>query len=126
MPLAVGSRLGAYEILSPLGAGGMGEVYRARDTKLGRDVAIKILPESFTHDPERVARFRREAQLLASLNHPNIGAIYGLDEAASSQFLVLELVDGESLASRISRGALSLADALSIANDVAHALEAAH
>jgi len=126
MPLETGSSLGPYEILGTLGAGGMGEVYRARDTKLGRDVAIKILPESFTHDPERVARFRREAQLLASLNHPNIGAIYGLDEAAASQFLVLELVDGESLAARIERGALSLADAMSIATDVAHALEAAH
>src|SRR5215468_2931555 len=101
MSLPVGTALGVYEVRGTLGAGGMGEVFRARDTKLGREVAIKILPQSFTHDPERVARFRREAQMLASLNHPNIGAIYGLDEAASVQFLILELVDGESLASRI-------------------------
>src|SRR5207247_5360294 len=93
MGLDTGVRLGADEIVSPLGAGGMGEVYRARDTKLGRDVAIKILPEAFTRDPERVARFQREAQLLAALNHPHIGAIYGLEEAADSQFLVLELIE---------------------------------
>jgi serine/threonine protein kinase len=93
-----GTRLGSYEILAPLGAGGMGEVYKARDTKLGRDVAIKILPEVFVADPERVARFEREAQLLAAINHPNIAAIYGLDDAGPTKFLVLELVDGESLA----------------------------
>src|ERR1700730_15931580 len=98
MPLPVGTRFGLYEILSPLGGGGMGEVYRARDTKLGRDVALKILPESFTHDPERIARFRREAQLLAALNHPHIAQIHGLDEANGSQFIVLELVDGETVA----------------------------
>src|SRR5262249_10107796 len=85
MHLTPGARLGAYEILGALGAGGMGKVYRARDTKLGRNVALKILPESFTHDPERVARFRREAQVLAALNHPHIGAIYGLDEANGQQ-----------------------------------------
>jgi serine/threonine protein kinase len=85
MPLAPATRLGAYEILSALGTGGMGEVYRARDTKLGRDVALKILPDSFTHDPERLARFRREAQVLAALNHPHVAAIYGLEEANSSQ-----------------------------------------
>src|SRR4051812_14084754 len=98
MPLPEGARLGPYEVVAPLGAGGMGEVYRARDSKLGRDIALKILPESFTHDPERVARFRREAQVLASLNHPHIGAIYGIDEADGVQFLVLEFVDGETLA----------------------------
>src|SRR5213079_3011355 len=126
MALTSGRKVGPYEIVAPLGAGGMGEVYRARDTKLGRDVALKLLPPLFTEDADRVARFRREAQLLASLNHPNIGAIYGLDDASSMQFLVLELVDGESLAARIARGPLSLADAMSIATEVALALEAAH
>src|SRR5262252_7899880 len=103
MKLATGTPLGPYEILSALGSGGMGEVYRARDTKLGRDVALKILPDTFTHDPERLARFRREAQVLASLNHPHIAQIYGLEEADGSQFLVLEMVDGESLDKRIAR-----------------------
>jgi eukaryotic-like serine/threonine-protein kinase len=126
MALAAGARLGAYEILSALGAGGMGEVYRARDTKLGRDVALKILPDAFTHDPERLARFRREAQVLASLNHPHIGPIYGLDEANGTQFLVLELVDGENLADRIRRGRLPVDEALPIARQIAEALEAAH
>src|SRR5437870_3060773 len=100
MSVSPGSRLGPYEVLAQLGAGGMGEVYRAKDTKLGREVALKILPPVFTADPDRIARFRREAQVLASLNHPHIGAIYGLDEANGSQFLVLELVDGESLDKR--------------------------
>src|ERR1700737_449399 len=122
MSVAPGARLGVYEIVAPLGAGGMGEVYRAHDTKLGREVALKILPDSFTHDPERVARFRREAQVLASLNHPHIGAIYGLDEANGQQFLVLELVDGESLADRIKRGALPVNEALPIARQIAEAL----
>src|SRR5258708_10394600 len=103
MALSAGTRLGPYEILSALGAGGMGEVYRARDMKLGRDVALKILPDTFTHDAERLARFRREAQVLASLNHPHIGAIYGLDDANGQQFLVLELVDRESFDRRIAR-----------------------
>jgi serine/threonine protein kinase len=94
MSLSVGTRLGAYEIVAALGAGGMGEVYRAKDTKLGRDIALKILPVSFTNDPERVARFRREAQVLASLNHAHIAQIHGLEEANGTQFLVLELVDG--------------------------------
>ncbi len=106
MALNVGTRLGAYEIVSAIGAGGMGEVYRAHDTKLGRDVALKILPESFVHDPDRVARFRREAQVLASLNHPHIAAIYGLEEANGSQFLILELVEGETLAKRLKAGPL--------------------
>src|ERR1700730_1098874 len=102
MTLAAGTPLGPYEILTLIGAGGMGEVYRARDTKLGRDVALKILPSEFTHDPDRVARFKREAQVLASLNHPHIAAIYGLEAATGSQFLVLELVDGDTLAQRIA------------------------
>jgi hypothetical protein len=135
MSVAPGTKLGAYEIVGPLGAGGMGEVYRARDTKLGREVALKLLPQSFTHDSERVARFRREAQVLASLNHPHIAAIYGVDEASHPdaainadviQFLVLELVDGETLAHRIGRGALPLDEALALAKQVAEALEAAH
>ena len=91
MPIGVGARLGSYEVVAALGSGGMGQVYRAHDTKLGRDVALKILPESFVHDPDRVARFRREAQVLASLNNPHIAAIYGLEEAHGAQFLVLEL-----------------------------------
>jgi serine/threonine protein kinase len=104
MPLTSGTRLGSYEIKSSLGAGGMGEVYRARDTKLGRDVAIKIVSDGFGHDPERLARFQREAHLLASLNHPHIAAIYGLEEGNGSQFLVLELVEGETLAERLKSG----------------------
>ncbi len=126
MSLSAGTRLGPYEILSPLGAGGMGEVYRARDTKLGRDIALKVLPATFTDDPERLARFRREAQVLASLNHPHIGAIYGLDEANGTQFLVLELVDGESLDKRIARGPIPVDEALAIARQITEALEAAH
>jgi eukaryotic-like serine/threonine-protein kinase len=126
MPLPVGTRIGQYDVLAKLGAGGMGEVYRARDTKLGRDVALKVLPESFTHDPERVARFRREAQLLASLNHPHIAGIYGLEQIDGYDFLVLELVDGETLAERLRRGALPVVEALSVAREVAGALEAAH
>jgi serine/threonine protein kinase len=126
MALSSGTRLGAYEIVSLLGKGGMGEVYRAKDTKLGRDVALKILPDAFTNDPERLARFRREAQVLASLNHPHIGAIYGLDEANATQFLVLELVDGESLDRRIALGPIPVDEALVIAKQIAEALEAAH
>jgi serine/threonine protein kinase len=125
-PLTKGTRFGPYEILNALGAGGMGEVYRAKDTKLGRDVALKILPVAFTADAERLARFRREAQVLASLNHPHIGSIYGLDEANGQQFLVLELVDGESLDKRIARGAIPVDEALAIARQIAEALEAAH
>jgi len=126
MTIAVGTRLGPYEVLSALGAGGMGEVYRAKDTKLGRDVALKILPASFTDDPERVARFRREAQVLASLNHPHIAQIYGLEEANGTQFLILELVDGESLDKRIALGRVPVDEALGIAKQIAEALEAAH
>src|SRR4026209_1936952 len=104
--LASGSRLGSYEITAPLGAGGMGEVYRARDLKLNREVALKVLPAAFASNPERMARFQREAQLLAALNHPNIAAIYGLEESGGRRFLVLELVEGETLAARLPRGAL--------------------
>ena len=119
-------RLGPYTITAPLGAGGMGEVYRARDSKLGRDVAIKILPAHFTSDPERRARFAREARALATLNHPHIGAIYGLEEADGVSALVLELVEGPTLADRLERGPLPVAGALAIARHIAEALEAAH
>src|SRR5688572_2410383 len=103
MTLPTGSRVGPYEIVAPLGAGGMGEVYRARDTKLHRDVALKVLPEAFASDPERLARFTREAHTLAALNHPNIAQIHGLEDRA----LVMELVDGEDLAAQIARGPIS-------------------
>src|SRR5512145_597 len=126
MPLSAGTRVGPYEILSALGAGGMGEVYRARDTKLDRAVAIKILPEAFAVDTERIARFQREAKTLASLNHPNIAHIHGLEESAGIRALVMELVEGEDLAQRIARGAIPVAEALLIARQVAEALEAAH
>src|SRR6476661_4989873 len=126
MPLAAGSRLGPYEILTAIGAGGMGEVYRARDTKLNRDVALKILPEAFALDGDRVARFRREAQVLASLNHPNIAHIHGFEDSGSTHALVLELVEGPTLADRIARGPIPLGDALAIAKQIAEALEAAH
>jgi serine/threonine protein kinase len=125
MALTPGARIGVYETNALIGAGGMGEVYRAHDTKLNRDVALKILPESFTHDPDRLARFKREAQVLAALNHPHIGAIYGLDEANRYQFLVLELIHGETLADLIAKGPLPLDEALSIATQIAEALEAA-
>ncbi len=126
MPLEVGSHLGAYAIIVPLGAGGMGEVYRARDAKLGRDVAIKVLPPETVTNADRLARFRREAQMLASLNHPSIGAIYGLEEADGQPFLVLELVEGEDLAQRLERGKLPLDEILVVARQVAEALEEAH
>ena len=126
MAVAPGTRLGPYEIGAPLGAGGMGEVYRARDTKLGRDVALKILPAIFATDPERMARFRREAQVLASLNHPHIGAIYGFEDSGGVHALVMELVEGPTLADRIAPGAIPLDEALQIAREIAEALEAAH
>ena len=122
----VGRRLGGYEVLAPLGAGGMGEVYRARDTKLGREVALKVLPEAFSRDPERVARFKREARLLAALNHPNIASIHGLEESDDRHFLVLELVPGESLDETARRGPLPLDELLPIFQQMAVALEAAH
>jgi Tol biopolymer transport system component len=124
--LASGTRIGPYEITGSLGAGGMGEVYRARDRKLSRDVALKMLPAAFARDPDRLARFEREATVLASLNHPNIGAIYGFEEGEGRKALVLELVDGETLADRIARGPCPLEDALPIARQICDALEAAH
>jgi serine/threonine protein kinase/Tol biopolymer transport system component len=124
--LIAGTRLGVYEVGVLLGVGGMGEVYRARDTRLGRDVALKVLPASFTNDAERAARFRREAQILASLNHPHIAQIYGLEEDSGTQCLVLELVDGESLDKRIARGPIPIPEALGIAKQIAEAVEAAH
>ena len=126
MRLEPGTSFGAYEIVAPLGAGGMGAVFRARDTRLGRDVALKLLPESFAHDPDRIARFRREAQMLAALNQPNIGAIYGLEESHGAQAIVLELVEGETLADRLERGPVPLSDQLDIGRQIAEALEAAH
>src|SRR4051812_32358471 len=126
MSLSTGTRVGPYEILSALGAGGMGEVYRARDTKLDRDVAIKVLPAQFVADPERVARFQREAKTLAALNHPHIGGIYGLEDAGGVGALVLELVEGPTLADRIVQGPIPLDETLPIARQIAEALEAAH
>jgi len=124
--LSSGSKLGPYEILAPLGAGGMGEVYRARDPRLDREVAIKVLPEAFSQDPARLARFDREARALAALNHPGIAAIHGIEEADSGRFLVLELVQGETLAARLSRGPLPVEEALSVCRQIAEALEVAH
>jgi eukaryotic-like serine/threonine-protein kinase len=124
--MKAGDQLGSYEILALLGAGGMGEVYRARDLKLKREVAIKILPERFARDADRVGRFQREAEVLATLNHPNIAAIYHVQEANNTRFLVLELVDGETLAERIRQGPLPVGEALKIAHQIACALEAAH
>jgi Tol biopolymer transport system component/tRNA A-37 threonylcarbamoyl transferase component Bud32 len=124
--LKPGTKLGPYEILAPLGAGGMGEVYRARDSKLNREAALKILPAMFTDDAERMARFRREAQVLASLNHPNIGSIYGLEEWNNLRVLVLELVEGPTLADRITGGAIPLEEALEITRQIAEAMAYAH
>src|SRR5437870_10362099 len=126
MPLTIGTQLGCHEITALLGKGGMGEVYRARDTKLKREVAIKILPDEFSRDADRVTRFQREAEVLASLNHPNIGAIYDLQEAHGSRYLVLELVEGETLADRFERGPIPVEEALDIAKNICEALEAAH
>jgi Tol biopolymer transport system component len=126
MALTAGARIGGYEIVAWIGAGGMGEVYRARDAKLRRDVAIKLLSPGFAADPDRLARFDREAQVLASLNHPNIAAIYGVEDAGGAQALVLEYVDGPTLADRIARGPIPIDEALPIAKQIATALEAAH
>jgi serine/threonine-protein kinase len=126
MALAPGTRLGVYEVTAQIGAGGMGEVYRAHDTKLNRDVALKVLPDSFASDPDRLARFTREAQTLASLNHPNIAHIYGIEESNGVRALVMELVQGEDLSERIARGAIPVDEALPIAKQIAEALEAAH
>ena len=126
MALSPGTHLGSYEVTALIGQGGMGEVYRARDTKLGRDVALKVLPDLFADDPERLARFQREARVLASLNHPNIASIYGLEESGDTRALVLELVEGPTLAERIAQGAIPVDEALPIARQIAEALEAAH
>jgi serine/threonine protein kinase len=126
MALTPGARLGPYEVLSSLGAGGMGEVYRARDTRLECDVAIKVLPETFTSDPDRLARFQREAKVLASLNHPNIAAIYGIEDSNASHALVMELVEGPTLAHRIAQGPIPIEETLPIATQIAEALESAH
>jgi serine/threonine protein kinase len=126
MALAAGTRLGPYEIQAALGAGGMGEVYRARDTKLGRDVALKLLPDLFAADSDRLARFQREAQVLASLNDPHIAQIYGIEDSTSARALVMELVDGRTLADRIAQSRIPLDEAWTMARQVAEALEAAH
>src|SRR5271156_1627690 len=115
MPLPIGSKFGAYEIIAPIGAGGMGEVYRARDTRLGRTVAIKVLPDAFARDHERLGRFAREAQVLASLNHPNIAAIYDFEDSANAPVLIMELVEGPTLANHLSRSPIPLTEALAIA-----------
>jgi serine/threonine-protein kinase len=126
MPIEIGTQLGSHEVIALLGKGGMGEVYRARDLKLKREVAIKILPDEFSRDGDRVSRFQREAEVLASLNHPNIAAIYDLEEASGSRYLVLELVEGETLAERLKRGPIPLEEGLEIAKHICEALEAAH
>src|SRR5262245_36293486 len=126
MSIVIGQQLGSYEVTALLGKGGMGEVYRARDAKLKREVAIKVMPEEFSRDDDRLGRFQREAEVLAALNHPNIAAIYDLQEVGDMRFLVLELVEGETLAERIARGPLQIGDALHIAHSICEALEAAH
>src|SRR5262245_7106398 len=126
LPLAAGMRLGVYEIVALLGAGGMGEVYRARDSKLKRDVALKVLPADVSGTSTWLARFQREAELLASLNHPNIAQVHGLEESGGITALIMELVEGEDLSQRIARGPLPIHEALPIARQIAAALEAAH
>src|SRR3954471_4612891 len=126
MALAPGTRLGVFEVVSLLGEGGMGQVYRAKDTRLKRDVALKILPDAFAADPDRVARFQREAELLATLNHPNVAGIYGVEQADGTRSLVLELVEGPTLADRLAQGPIPVDEALLIAAQIAAALEAAH
>jgi len=122
----IGQSLAHYRVTAALGAGGMGEVYRASDSKLSRDVAIKVLPDEVADDPERLARFRREAQVLASLNHPNVGAIYGIEEANGKPFMVLELVPGETLSVRSERGPRPVVEALDVARQIADGRVAAH
>jgi serine/threonine protein kinase len=126
MQIRPGTTLRQYRLAEAIGAGGMGEVYRARDTNLERDVAVKVLPASVAQDPDRLARFKREAQVLASLNHPNIAAIYGLEDAGEALFLVLELVEGEDLPERLKRGRIPLDDTLAIAKQIADAFVEAH
>src|SRR2546425_645400 len=122
----IGSKLAHYEITSHIGSGGMGDVYQATDTKLGRSVAIKIVPEAFANDTDRVARFEREARVLASLNHPHIAAIHGFEEFGERKFLVMELVEGDTLAERIAHGPIPVDKALTIGKQIADTLEAAH
>jgi serine/threonine protein kinase len=127
MTLSPGTHLGAYEVVTPIGAGGMGEVYQAHDTKLAREVAIKVLPEAFAHDPDRLSRFQREAKMLAALNHPAIATIYGLEQTNGTSYLVMELASGETLQQRVTRGGrLPIEDVLGICRQIAEALEAAH
>jgi serine/threonine protein kinase len=126
MPLAAGQSLSFYEILGPLGAGGMGEVYRARDTRLDREVALKVLPEELADDEERLGRFDREAKALASLNHPNVAQVFGIDQVEDTCFMAMELVPGEDLAVRLSRGALPLDEAIDVCRQIAEGVEAAH
>src|SRR5688572_32385261 len=130
MPLASGTRVGAFEIVELIGAGGMGEVYRARDARLQRDVALKILPDHLTDDPERLARFQREAQVLAALAHANIAHIYAIEDAptriGNTRALVLELVEGPTLADRIAQGPIAVDEAIAIARQIVEALDAAH
>src|SRR5258706_3642730 len=126
MALTSGTRLGPYEILALLGAGGMGEVYEARDTNLERTVAIKVLPEAFAHDGERLSRFQREARMLAALTHPNIATIFGLEQSDGMHFLIMELVPGQTLAERLTIGPIGIEEALKIGGQIAEALEAAH
>src|SRR5262249_9512188 len=122
----IGRTIGRYYVASLLGAGGMGIVYRAHDTRLGRDVALKILPEDFSRDGDRLDRFEREARLLATLNHPNIGGIYDLNEFESIRYLVLEFIEGETLAARLQRGSIPVGEAMAICRQIAEALEVAH
>jgi eukaryotic-like serine/threonine-protein kinase len=126
MSIKPGTRIGPYEVTSPLGEGGMGVVFRAHDTQLQRDVALKLLPGDFASDPDRLSRFQREAQVLASLNHPNIAQIYGLEESDQGRCIVMELVHGETLQERLKRGPIPIDEGLPIAKQIADALEAAH
>src|SRR4030095_1728631 len=126
MPLPAGSRVGPYEIVAPLGEGGMGEVYRARDDRLGRDVAVKILPDEVAHDADRLARFEREARLLAALSHAGIASLYGLEDADGSRALIMALGGGPTLAERLAQGAMSADEVLAAARQIAEALEYAH
>src|SRR5262245_23562950 len=126
MPLPQGTRVGPYEVVGLLGVGGMGEVYRARDTHLGRDVALKILPDAVVDDPDRLARFEREAKVLATLNHPGIAHIYGFEHSGATRAIVMELVEGPTLESCIARGPIAVGGAIRIARQIAEALESAH
>jgi eukaryotic-like serine/threonine-protein kinase len=126
MSIKPGTRIGPYEVTSPLGEGGMGVVFRAHDTKLHRDVALKLLPDHFANERERLSRFQREAQVLASLNHPNIAQIYGLEDSTAQRCIVMELVEGENLQERLRRGPIPIDETLRIAKQIAEALEASH